>query len=78
MFFRNIFLSLFLVFVLGFALVQAESKEPRGPKITNKVSIMDIFSGHFVVFWYCCEQLLTGSHRSTLIFSMEMNLLAAL
>ncbi|KAJ5327816.1 hypothetical protein N7452_008206 [Penicillium brevicompactum] len=37
MYFRNIFLSLFLVFVLGFALVQAESKEPRGPKITNKV-----------------------------------------
>lgn len=46
MFFRNIFVSLFLVFVLGFALVQAESKEPRGPKITTKVSIMNTLSGH--------------------------------
>ncbi|RJE20517.1 hypothetical protein PHISCL_07158 [Aspergillus sclerotialis] len=37
--FRNLFLSLFLVFVAGFALVHAEDakKEPRGPKITNKV-----------------------------------------
>ncbi|KAJ5787157.1 hypothetical protein N7457_002147 [Penicillium paradoxum] len=38
MYFRNFFLSLFLVFAVGFALVQAEeSKEPRGPKITSKV-----------------------------------------
>ncbi|CAL5873782.1 uncharacterized protein PFLUO_LOCUS8064 [Penicillium psychrofluorescens] len=35
--FRNLFLSLFLVLAVGFALVQAEAKEPRGPKITNKV-----------------------------------------
>ncbi|KAJ5764267.1 Peptidyl-prolyl cis-trans isomerase B [Penicillium manginii] len=37
--FRNLFLSLFLVFAVSFALVQAEDakKEPRGPKITNKV-----------------------------------------
>lgn len=37
--FRNLFLSLFFVFALGFALVQAEEakREPRGPKITSKV-----------------------------------------
>ncbi|KAF7717351.1 Peptidyl-prolyl cis-trans isomerase B [Penicillium ucsense] len=36
--FRNLFLSLFLVLAVGFALVQAEdAKEPRGPKITHKV-----------------------------------------
>lgn len=35
--FRNLFLSLFLVFVAGFALVHAEDAKPRGPKITNKV-----------------------------------------
>jgi hypothetical protein len=34
--FRNLFLSLFFVFAVGFALVQAEeSKGPRGPKITS-------------------------------------------
>lgn len=38
--FRNLFLSLFLVVAVSFALVQAEDakKEPRGPKITSKVS----------------------------------------
>lgn len=37
--FKNLFLSLFLVFAVGFALVHAEeAKEPRGPKITNKVA----------------------------------------
>ncbi|KAJ5711523.1 hypothetical protein N7488_005679 [Penicillium malachiteum] len=37
--FRNLFLSLFFVFAVGFALVQAEEdkREPRGPKITSKV-----------------------------------------
>ncbi|OJJ44666.1 hypothetical protein ASPZODRAFT_134749 [Penicilliopsis zonata CBS 506.65] len=37
--FRSFFLSLFLVFAVGLALVHADeaSKEPRGPKITNKV-----------------------------------------
>ncbi|OQE27867.1 hypothetical protein PENSTE_c004G08812 [Penicillium steckii] len=37
--FRSLFLSLFLVVAFSFALVQAEDakKEPRGPKITNKV-----------------------------------------
>ncbi|KAJ5172492.1 hypothetical protein N7492_005085 [Penicillium capsulatum] len=37
--FRNLFLSLFLVFAVSFALVQAEEnkKEARGPKITSKV-----------------------------------------
>ncbi|KAJ5143665.1 uncharacterized protein N7515_002452 [Penicillium bovifimosum] len=38
MFFKNLFLSLFLVFAAGFALVQAEeANQPRGPKITSKV-----------------------------------------
>jgi peptidyl-prolyl cis-trans isomerase B (cyclophilin B) len=38
MYFRNLILSLFFVFAVGFALVQAEeSKEPRGPKVTSKV-----------------------------------------
>ncbi|EAW10232.1 peptidylprolyl isomerase [Aspergillus clavatus NRRL 1] len=38
MYFKNLFLSLFLVFAAGLALVHAaESKEPRGPKITTKV-----------------------------------------
>jgi peptidyl-prolyl cis-trans isomerase B (cyclophilin B) len=37
--FRSIFLSLFLVFALGLALVHAEeAKEPRGPKVTSKVA----------------------------------------
>ncbi|PKY02134.1 putative peptidyl-prolyl cis-trans isomerase [Aspergillus campestris IBT 28561] len=36
--FRNLFLTVFLAFAVGFALVHAEeSKEPRGPKITSKV-----------------------------------------
>lgn len=37
--FRNIFLSFFIVFVFGLALVHAEDdkKAPRGPKVTNKV-----------------------------------------
>lgn len=35
--FRNLFLSLFLVLAVGFALVQAEEAKPRGPKITSKV-----------------------------------------
>ncbi|KAJ9300970.1 hypothetical protein DTO271G3_2134 [Paecilomyces variotii] len=36
--FRRLFFSFFLVFVVGFALAQAdETKQPRGPKITNKV-----------------------------------------
>lgn len=36
--FKNLFFSFFLVVALGLALVHAEeSKEPRGPKITNKV-----------------------------------------
>lgn len=35
---KNLFLSLFLIVTLGFALLaQAEQKAPRGPKITNKV-----------------------------------------
>jgi peptidyl-prolyl cis-trans isomerase B (cyclophilin B) len=39
MHFSNIFLSIFLVFAVGFALVQAEDakRETRGPKITSKV-----------------------------------------
>ncbi|KAJ5215929.1 uncharacterized protein N7498_002336 [Penicillium cinerascens] len=37
MYFRNLFLSLFLVLAVGFALVQAEEAKPRGPKITSKV-----------------------------------------
>ncbi|KAJ5232358.1 hypothetical protein N7468_005314 [Penicillium chermesinum] len=36
--FRNLFVSIFLVFAVGFALVQAEgAKEPWGPRITSKV-----------------------------------------
>ncbi|RHZ58833.1 peptidylprolyl isomerase [Aspergillus thermomutatus] len=36
--FKNLFLSFFLVFAVGLALVHAEeTKEPRGPKITSKV-----------------------------------------
>ncbi|KAJ5105497.1 hypothetical protein NUU61_002844 [Penicillium alfredii] len=37
--FRNFFLSIFLVLAVGFALAQAQDakREPRGPKITNKV-----------------------------------------
>ncbi|RMJ20750.1 hypothetical protein PHISP_08380 [Aspergillus sp. HF37] len=43
--FRSIFLSLFLVFALGLALVHAEeAKEPRGPKVTSKV-FFDIEQG---------------------------------
>ncbi|KAJ6086363.1 hypothetical protein N7486_010644 [Penicillium sp. IBT 16267x] len=39
MHFSNLFLSIFLVFAVGFALVQAEDakRETRGPKITSKV-----------------------------------------
>ncbi|KAG0156939.1 hypothetical protein PDIDSM_4122 [Penicillium digitatum] len=38
MYFRNLFVSLFLVFAVSFALVRAEeAKEPRGPKITSKI-----------------------------------------
>lgn len=37
MYFRNIFLSLFFVLAVTFALVQAEEDKPRGPKITHKV-----------------------------------------
>lgn len=44
--FRNLFLTVFLAFAVGFALVHAEeSKEPRGPKITSKVGyIIYLFS----------------------------------
>ncbi|GIJ82322.1 peptidyl-prolyl cis-trans isomerase B [Aspergillus pseudoviridinutans] len=36
--FKSLFLSFFLVFAVGLALVHAEeTKEPRGPKITSKV-----------------------------------------
>ena len=59
MYFRNLFLSLFLVFAVGFAFVQAESKEPRGPKITSKVSILDF---HLKIFW---SPDLTGSLSNT-------------
>lgn len=46
--FRNLFLSLFLVLAVGFALVQADDakKEPRGPKITNKVCTAHISPIH--------------------------------
>ena len=45
MYFRNLFLSLFFVFAVGFALVQAEeSKGPRGPKITSKVIDIDVLA----------------------------------
>lgn len=41
--FRNLFLTVFLAFAVGFALVHAEeSKEPRGPKITSKVGYIDV------------------------------------
>ncbi|KAL2215588.1 putative peptidyl-prolyl cis-trans isomerase [Thermoascus aurantiacus ATCC 26904] len=43
---RKFFLSFFLIATIGFALVHAEEakKEPRGPKITNKV-FLDIEHG---------------------------------
>lgn len=41
--FKSLFLSFFLVLAVGLALVSAEeSKEPRGPKITSKVSMASV------------------------------------
>lgn len=65
-------MSLFLVFAVGFALVQAEeAKEPRGPKITSKVIDIDVLARSI------CTILIFGD-RSTSIFSMEMSPLVAL
>lgn len=56
MYFRNLFVSLFLVFAVGFALAQAEeAKEPRGPKITSKVIDIDVLARsickRYLFFW---------------------------
>lgn len=37
--FRNIFVSLFVVFAFALALVHADDKAPRGPKVTSKVCL---------------------------------------
>ena len=66
--FHNIFLSIFVIFALGFALVQAEEGKPRGPKITNKVIHIDSNR----------QAVLTACARSTSTSSMAMRLLVEL
>lgn len=71
--FRNFFLSIFLVLAVGFALAQAQDakREPRGPKITNKVI-------QCLVLGPCMQPMLIDRIRSTSTSSMEMSLLAEL
>ena len=51
--FRNIFLSFFVIFAFGLALVHADDakKAPRGPKITNKVRSTATSQSSCDVYW---------------------------
>ena len=70
---RNLFLSLFLVFTVSFALVQAEDTKPRGPKITSKVNQLHIDEDIETLYI-----VLMSSARSILTSSMTIRTLVGL
>lgn len=74
--FRNIFLSVFIVFAFALTLVHAEDKAPRGPKITNKVCMTGrglYMSPGVCPVWHCFDANDDGNDRSTLISSMVIS-----